>query len=84
MNFFHLIFPRANIFLYFARPPPPISFLMVRPLPWAAWVILIWRLEHAKTDNKLQQVCTVVMHQSIETTAPRPQGLSGECNISEI
>ena len=41
MNFFHLIFPCANIFLYFARPPPPpppISFLMVRPLPRAAWV----------------------------------------------
>ena len=31
--FFHLIFPYANIFLYFApTPPPPISFLMVRPL----------------------------------------------------
>ena len=32
-EFFHLIFPCANIFLYFAcPPPPPISFLMVRPL----------------------------------------------------
>ena len=30
-EFFHLIFPCANIFLYFARPPY-ISFLMVRPL----------------------------------------------------
>ena len=41
--FFHLIFPCANIFLYLARTPPPtpppsISFLMVHPLPWAAWV----------------------------------------------
>ena len=38
MIFFHLIFPIARIiFLYFARaphpPPPPISFLMVRPIP---------------------------------------------------
>ena len=31
MNFFHLIFPCANIFFWYF-PPPPISFLMVRPL----------------------------------------------------
>ena len=30
-NFFHLIFPCANIF-FVLRPPPPISLLMVRPL----------------------------------------------------
>ena len=29
--FFHFIFPCANIF-FVLRPPPPISFLMVRPL----------------------------------------------------
>ena len=39
MNFFHLIFPCANIFFVLRPPPlPPISFLMVRPLPRAAWV----------------------------------------------
>ena len=31
-NFFHLIFHCANIFLVLRTPPPPISFLMVRPL----------------------------------------------------
>ena len=31
--FFHLIFPCANIYFFVLRaPPPPISFLMVRPL----------------------------------------------------
>ena len=30
--FFHLIFPGANIFLVLRPLPPPISFLMVRPL----------------------------------------------------
>ena len=32
MNVFHLIFPCVNIFFLFFAPPPPISFLMVRPL----------------------------------------------------
>ena len=32
MNIFHLIFPCANIFFVFRPPPPPIRFLMVRPL----------------------------------------------------
>ena len=33
-EFFHLIFPCANIFfgLRLPSPPPPISFLMVHPL----------------------------------------------------
>ena len=31
MNFFHSIFPCANIFFIFTWPPPPISFLMVHP-----------------------------------------------------
>ena len=30
--FFHLIFPCANIFFVLRPHPPPISFLMVRPL----------------------------------------------------
>ena len=33
MNFFSFNFPlREYIFLFFAHPPPPIGFLMVRPL----------------------------------------------------
>ena len=31
-EFFHLIFPYANIFFGLRLPPPPISFLMVHPL----------------------------------------------------
>ena len=44
MNFFSFNFPlREYFFVLGQRPPPPslptsISFLMVRPLPWAAWV----------------------------------------------
>ena len=32
MNFFHLIYPWANIFFVLRSPPTPLSFLMVRPL----------------------------------------------------
>ena len=47
--FFHLIFFCANIFLHFARPHPPIGFLMVRPLVYVmkevkdAWSALFSR-----------------------------------------
>ena len=56
MNFFHLIFPCVNIFLCFARPPPPpISFRMVRPL-----MKYSRNLQGCHNELKFQGICKVI------------------------
>ena len=50
MNFFHSIFPCANILFVLRPPPPPIRFLMVRPLIKTG-TVLIWYITNFLYSN---------------------------------
>ena len=50
MNFFHSIFPCANILFVLRPSPPPISFLMVRPLIKTG-TVLIWYITNFLYSN---------------------------------
>ena len=82
MNFFRLIFPCANIFFCTSPALPPISFLMVRPLPRLATHN---RGERCVTSLKTAAKETILIPNIVHNTAGTRERIGGlEMNLSGL